>query len=108
MTMSIVHRATGIALYAGMIILALWLLCAAVGGSAFDGAQAVFGHWFGQLVLFGFTWALFHHLLGGLRYFAWDTGRLMERGPRFQLALWNLIGSIVLTLIAWSVFVWFR
>ena len=28
----------------------------------------------GQLLLFGFTWALFHHMLGGVRHVIWDAG----------------------------------
>lgn len=108
MTMSIVHRITGMGLYAGMALLAVWLLCAAIGGGAFATIQGFFGHWFGQLVLIGFTWALFHHFLGGLRYFVWDAGLLMGRPARQNLALINLAGSIVLTLLAWLVLVWLR
>jgi succinate dehydrogenase / fumarate reductase cytochrome b subunit len=108
MTMSIVHRITGIGLYGGMALLALWLFCAAIGGGAFATIQAVFGHWFGQVVLIGFTWALFHHFLGGLRYFAWDATLLMGSPARHNLALLNLVGSIVLTLLVWTVLVWFR
>lgn len=106
MTMSIVHRITGIGLYAGMVILMLWLAAAAIGGDVFAVAQAIFAHWFGQLVLFGFTWALFHHLLGGLRHLIWDTGLMMGSPARYNLALANLVGSIVLTLVVWTVFVW--
>jgi succinate dehydrogenase / fumarate reductase cytochrome b subunit len=108
MTMSIVHRITGIGLYGGMALLALLLLCAAIGGDAFAVIQGVFGHWFGQMVLIGFTWALFHHFLGGLRYFAWDATLLMGRPARQNLALLNLVGSIILTILAWGILVWLR
>jgi succinate dehydrogenase / fumarate reductase cytochrome b subunit len=108
MTMSIVHRITGIGLYTGMAILALWLVLAAIGGTPFALAQGFFGHWLGQLILFGFTWALFQHLLGGVKHFAWDATLLMGRSERFALAGATLIGSIVLTLLTWSAFVWFR
>ena len=37
--------------------------------------NTLFAHPLGKLVLFGYTWALFHHMLGGLRHFIWDTGR---------------------------------
>jgi len=69
MTMSIVHRATGIALYGGTLLLVLWLVAAAIGGGFFDTVAWLFGSWFGQLVLFGYTWVLFHHMLGGVRHF---------------------------------------
>jgi succinate dehydrogenase / fumarate reductase cytochrome b subunit len=108
MAMSIVHRITGGALYVGTLLLIVWLGCAAIGGGAYDGFQAVAGHWFGQLVLFGYTWALLHHALGGLRYFTWDTGTWMFSPRREQLAWANIIVSVILTLLLWALFVWFR
>ena len=68
----------------------------------------VYGSWIGLLVLFLATWALVHHLLGGVRHFFWDVGRGFSREARFGLAWANLVGSIVLTILVWAVFVWFR
>lgn len=106
MAMSIAHRATGIGLYAGTVLLVLWLGSAALGEEALTVVNAVYGSWFGQLVLFGFTWALFHHMLGGLRHLVWDFIIGMEPGQREALAWANLAGSIILTLLVWTVFVW--
>jgi succinate dehydrogenase / fumarate reductase cytochrome b subunit len=106
MAMSIAHRATGIANYAGMALLAIWLLAAAIGADALDPVNALYGSWFGQLVLFGFTWSLVHHMLGGLRHFVWDTGAMMEPGRREAIAWANLIASVVITLLIWLVLVW--
>jgi succinate dehydrogenase / fumarate reductase, cytochrome b subunit len=101
MMMSITHRITGAALFFGMILLVWWLFAAAWSDAAFDVAQGFFGHWFGLLVLFGFTWALIHHLLGGLRHFIWDAGKGFELAT-VELLVWaNLIGSIVLTALFW-------
>lgn len=75
MMLSILHRATGLALYAGTALLAWWLLAAASGPEAYAQVQAVSAAWYGRLVLFGYTWALFHHMFGGIRHFIWDTGR---------------------------------
>lgn len=108
MAMSIVHRATGIALYAGTILLVVWLAAAAIGGATLDVVEAVYGSWFGQIVLFGYTWALFHHMLGGLRHFIWDSGRAFDPAGREMLARVNLIGSVALTIIAWVLFVWVK
>ena len=105
MAMSIAHRATGIANYAGMALLALWLAAAALGQEPLNVVNGLFASWFGQLVLFGFTWSLIHHMLGGIRHFVWDFIIGMEPGQREALAWANLIGSIVLTLIVWVVFV---
>lgn len=75
MMLSILHRATCVALYAGTVLLAWWLLAAATGPEAYAQVQAVSSAWYGRLVLFGYSWALFHHMFGGLRHFIWDTGR---------------------------------
>jgi succinate dehydrogenase / fumarate reductase cytochrome b subunit len=105
MAMSIAHRATGIANYAGMALLALWLLAAAWGQEPLNVVNGLFASWFGQLVLFGFTFSLIHHMLGGIRHFIWDFIIGMEPGQREALAWANLAGSIILTLIVWVVFV---
>ena len=106
MAMSIVHRATGMANYAGMALLAIWLVAAASGQEALNAVNGLYGSWFGQLVLFAFTWSLIHHMLGGIRHFIWDFIIGMEKGQRETLAWATLIGSIVLTLVVWTVFVW--
>lgn len=106
MAMSIAHRATGIALYAGTALLVLWLVAAASSQEALNLVNDIYGSWFGQLVLFGYSWVLFHHMLGGIRHFIWDFIIGMEPGQREALAWANLAGSIVLTLLVWTVFVW--
>jgi succinate dehydrogenase / fumarate reductase cytochrome b subunit len=103
MIMSIVHRITGVGLYFGMILLVWWITAAATSDSYFALVQAFFFHWFGRLVLFGFTWALIHHALGGLRHFLWDTGRGFDLGLVEWLARANLAGSIVLTVAVWAI-----
>jgi succinate dehydrogenase / fumarate reductase cytochrome b subunit len=79
------------------------LLSAASGEAAYDRASAVFGSIPGRVVLFGYSFALIHHMLGGIRHFIWDSGRGMEAGTRDTLAWANLAGSAVLTLILWAV-----
>ncbi len=103
MMMSIMHRITGAALFFGMILLVWWLFAAAWSDDAFNIAQGFFGHWFGRLVLFGFTWALIHHLLGGLRHFIWDTGKGFDLATVEILVKANLIGSVVLTVLLWFI-----
>ena len=106
MVMSIMHRATGIANYAGTVLLVLWLAAAAWGQQPLNVVNDVYGSWFGQLVLFGFTCSLIHHMLGGLRHFVWDFIIGMEPGQREMLAWANVIASVVLTLLVWTIFVW--
>ncbi len=108
MTMSIAHRVTGFGLYAGMVLLVWWLAAAASGPRAFDFANAVLGSWFGLVVLFGFTWALIHHTLGGIRHFIWDFGIGLGKPACDQLAWANIIGSVVLTVVVWGVWLVMR
>ena len=103
MLMSIAHRITGFALYFGTLLIAWWLLAAASGPNGYAGVGAFFNSWFGRLVLFGYTWALLHHALGGLRHLIWDMGRGFEPTEREMLALATLIGSIGLTILLWAV-----
>ncbi len=103
MVMSIVHRITGAALYFGMLFLAWWLIAAATGPGAFDIANAFFGSFLGRLILFGFTWALIHHLLGGIRHLIWDTGVGFEPRVANLFAWVTLAGSVVLTFVVWII-----
>ncbi|MGE0408294.1 MAG: succinate dehydrogenase, cytochrome b556 subunit [Amphiplicatus sp.] len=75
MAASITHRATGVALYGGAILLALWLFTAALAPEAFAAVAALIGSPLGLVVLFGFAWSLLFHTLNGLRHLYWDTGR---------------------------------
>ncbi|MBP1858492.1 succinate dehydrogenase, cytochrome b556 subunit [Rhizobium herbae] len=103
MAMSIVHRITGGALYFGTILVAWWLIAAASGPEYYDWAMWAFGTIIGQLILFGYTWALVHHLFGGLRHFVWDLGYGYEKHFATKLAIANLIGSVAVTLLIWIV-----
>lgn len=108
MAMSIMHRITGAALYAGTILLALWLLGVAGSQDSFDAVQWLMGSIFGMLVLFLYTWTLIHHMLGGIRHFVWDVGLGFGADTRQNLARLNLIGSVSLTVIVWVAVFLFR
>jgi succinate dehydrogenase / fumarate reductase, cytochrome b subunit len=103
MTMSIVHRITGAAIYFGMLLLAWWLIAAASGPNAYATFQAFIGSLIGQLILFGYTWALVHHMFGGIRHLIFDTLHGFEPAEREMLALTNLVGSVAVTLAIWGV-----
>ena len=103
MLMSGLHRITGLALCAGMVVLAWWLLAAAAGQNAYGTFEAFETSWIGRLILFGFSWSLLHHLVGGLRYLIWDLGYGMEPAEREWLVRANIIGSILLTVLLWVI-----
>ncbi|HWG06102.1 MAG TPA: succinate dehydrogenase, cytochrome b556 subunit [Beijerinckiaceae bacterium] len=101
--MSIAHRITGAGLYIGTLLLAWWLIAAATDAQAFATAAGGLSSFIGQVVLFCFTWALFHHLLGGIRHFIWDTGYGLDHPEREYLAQATLIGGIALTVVVWII-----
>jgi len=103
MMMSIVHRITGAALYFGTLLLAWWLIAVASGPNAYANFEWFIGSLIGRVVLFGYTWALMHHMLGGIRHLIWDTLHGFEPAERELLTLATLIGSIALTLLLWVV-----
>jgi len=105
MMMSGLHRITGLGLAAGMVMLTWWLLAAAAGQNAYGTFEAFATSWIGRLVLFGFSWALLHHLLGGLRYLLWDLGYGMGPEEREWLVRANIIGSLVFTVLFWILLV---
>ena len=103
MMMSIIHRITGAALYFGTLVLVWWIVAAATGSQAYATASGILTSWIGLLVLFGFSWALIHHMLGGIRHLIWDTGALFGKETSTRLAWMTLGGSISLTLLLWIV-----
>ena len=103
MIMSGVHRITGLALCAGMILLTWWLLATAAGQNSYGTFEAFASSWIGRLILLGFSWALLHHLIGGLRYLIWDLGYGLGTEEREWLVRANIIGSIAATVLLWAI-----
>lgn len=103
MMMSILHRITGAALYFGSALLAWWLIAAASGPKYFAFVNDIFGSLPGKLVLLGYTWALLHHMMGGLRHFIWDTGKGFELKTVNLLSWLTIILSLALTVLVWGV-----
>jgi succinate dehydrogenase / fumarate reductase, cytochrome b subunit len=103
MAMSIVHRITGIALYVGTLLMAWWLIATASGPGAYANIQGFTSSWIGRVVVFGYTWALLHHMLGGIRHFLWDLGYGFGPSEREWLTRAALVGSITLTILVWVV-----
>jgi succinate dehydrogenase / fumarate reductase, cytochrome b subunit len=103
MAMSIAHRITGVGLYIGVLLLTWFLLALASDASAFAVFSAFIQSFVGRLVLFGFTWSLFHHMVGGIRHFIWDAGYGLDHPEREQLAWATLIGGFALTVVIWII-----
>lgn len=102
--MSIAHRITGGALYFSMLIFLFFLFSLSSGASAYELFSSIIGTWIGKIVILGITWAVFHHMLGGLRHFLWDMVKGFEVKTVDKLATITLLGGIVLTIIYWSLY----
>lgn len=101
--MSILHRISGVALTAGTLLLVAWILIVAIGDEAVYARFTGFlGSWFGLLLLFGWSVALFYHLLNGIRHLFWDTGRGLELATMQASGIAVLIGTAVLTVVVWG------
>ena len=100
--LSITHRATGVALAVGTLLLVWWLVAAASGPEAYATVQGFIGSIVGRLLLFGWTWALFYHLGNGIRHLFWDAGYGFELKTAYSSGWLVLLASFVLTLGAWA------
>lgn len=101
--LSITHRATGVALAAGTLLLAAWIVATAMGPGAHARVAAFAGSWLGQLMLLGWSAALFYHLLNGIRHLFWDSGRGFELATMEKSGKAVVAGTVVLTALAWLV-----
>lgn len=103
MMMSIAHRISGASLAVGFTLLTWWLVAISMGPEAYACVADFFGSLIGRALLLLFTWALIHHMLGGIRHLIWDTGAGFSRTSIEVLAWATITGSIVLTILVWVV-----
>jgi succinate dehydrogenase / fumarate reductase cytochrome b subunit len=101
--LSISHRATGLALSVGTLLLVWWLVALARGPEAFASAQSFVGSWFGRLLLLGWTFSLFFHLANGIRHLCWDAGYGFEIKTATVSGWVVVAASAALTVIVWVV-----
>ena len=103
MTMSILHRVSGVILTFGAFVLAWWLLAVATGGDGYERAAACLASPLGKFALFGFSLALVYHLLNGIRHLLWDAGWGFEI-PEFYRTGWTVaVLTVALTAAIWFV-----
>ncbi len=103
MVVSILHRATGIALsIAGLAVLAWWLTALSKGPDAYATFEKAAHSWIGLIVLVGLTWSFLQHLLSGIRHLVMDTGAAFELRVNKIAAILTIVGSILLTILIWA------
>ena len=104
--LSILHRITGVVIWAGAVMMTYWIASATYGPEAFARAQWFLGSWFGRLVLLGLTGATFYHLANGIRHLAWDIGWGYEM-DKLNISGWAvLIFTVVMTVLTFLAGYW--
>ena len=106
--LSILHRATGIVLAAGALLMVWWLVAVAAGPEAYDRFAAYAGSVIGRVLLLGWTVALFYHFANGIRHLWWDTGRGMDIPAVYRSGYAVVAFTGVATLAAWILGYWVR
>ena len=101
MTISILHRATGIALSVGFIVLAVWLIDTASGAESYALLLSFMDSVVGRILLVGWSFSFFFHLSNGVRHLVWDTGRGFEMSQANASGWFVLLLAVVLTAVFW-------
>jgi succinate dehydrogenase / fumarate reductase cytochrome b subunit len=101
--LSILHRATGIALAVGTLMILWWLVAAADSPEAYGRAMEFSRSAFGIVLLAGWSFSVYFHMLNGVRHLVWDTGHLFEIGCATKAGYVIFYGSLVLTILTWVI-----
>lgn len=101
MTLSILHRMTGVALSFGLVAFVIWLEAIAFDAVPYDSVKAFMDSLPGQVMLFGWCMSFFFHLSNGVRHLIWDTGRLFEKSQANASSWFVIIATVVFTAAYW-------
>ncbi|MCG8383850.1 MAG: succinate dehydrogenase, cytochrome b556 subunit [Gammaproteobacteria bacterium] len=101
--MSISHRITGVGLSVGTVLLVLTLVAVASGEEAYTAFHGHLSAWYGQIILFLFTFALYFHFCHGIRHLFWDAGAGFNKEDMDKFSKLTLTSAAVLTVLTWFV-----
>lgn len=104
MTLSILHRMTGVALSVGLIALVVWLESIALGAGAYAAVTAWMDTIIGQVLMLGWSFAFFFHLANGVRHLFWDAGLGFEPRQAKASAWFVVVASLLMTAMYWLLF----
>jgi succinate dehydrogenase / fumarate reductase cytochrome b subunit len=97
------HRVTGIGLFAGLILLTGWVAAAAYGEETYAVAIDIISSLIGQIILLGFSIALYFHACTGIRHLFWDVGKGFEIAQTQRSNFIVLAAAIILTAVTWLI-----
>lgn len=103
MALSIFHRATGVALGGGALLITWWIIAIATGPDAYDYFRDVMAGMVGKTILLAFTFSLMLHLCNGIRHLFWDMGKGFDLKDTHRSSKLVLISATALTLLSWAV-----
>ena len=95
--LSFTHRITGVLLSAGAVLLSAWLVAVAAGAGAYASISGHVGAWYGQVIVFGFTFSLYYHLCNGIRHLFWDMGLGLEISAAYRSGYAVVVVTLLLT-----------
>jgi succinate dehydrogenase / fumarate reductase cytochrome b subunit len=101
--LSILHRATGVTLSMGSIILVLWIIALTLGKETYAMFSLIVNHWFSKFVLIGFTFGLFYHLSNGIRHLFWDAGYGYDLRVAYMSGSAVIASSLFFTAVTWLI-----
>jgi succinate dehydrogenase / fumarate reductase cytochrome b subunit len=104
MATSILHRATGVALYIGALIAAGWAISLAKGPESYAWYKGLLGTPLGLIVMFGLTVSFFYHLANGIRHLVWDAGHGLDLKSANASAAFVIAFAAVASLAVWAVY----
>ena len=99
--LSILHRATGVTLSMGSVILVSWIIVLTLGEETYVIYTKIINHWFSHLVLIGFTFGVFYHLSNGIRHLFWDAGYGYGLREAYISGSLVVFSSLLLTGMTW-------
>jgi len=102
MVTSILHRATGIALAVGSLVILWGVIAISIGPKAWASFHAVAASPLGLVLLFAWTWALWFHFINGIRHLYQDAGAGYAISTFIKASWFSIVGSLVLTLATWA------
>lgn len=101
--LSILHRATGIALSVGALYLAIWVMYAAGGARGYEAFQSFNASILGRILLGGWLFSAFYHLCNGIRHLFWDAGYGFELRDAYRSGWIVVVVALIATVLSWIV-----
>jgi len=99
MALSVLHRAAGILLSFGLLLLVAWLLALASGEAAYASFSAFAGSWPVKLALALLLVSFCYHFANGIRHLCWDMGWGLERQQARASARIVVVGAVLVAAV---------